>query len=82
MNVTATGDDWQNHCDATTGWLSYLAIAGWVLALLSEGLGACPHGPDGLLDALGQGVRLAYVAQFQHRGPTPRACVQDRDLPL
>ena len=69
------------NCDNTA---QYLAIVGGVIALLSEGMGACSHEhcPNGFLDAVRQGLRSPCVAQLFHRNANPRANVQDSDLPI
>ena len=86
MNVTdilstTTSDVGQSDCDHTA---AYLAIVGGVIALLSEGMGACSHEncPNGFVDAVRQGLRSPCVAQLFRRHADPRATVQDSDLPL
>ena len=68
-------------CDNTA---QYLAIAGGLIALLSEGMGACSHEqcPNGLLDAVRQGLRSPCVAQLLGRRPAAGGGGQDSGLPL
>ena len=70
-------------CDNTA---QYLAIAGGLVAILSEGMGACSHEqcPNGLLGAVRQGLRSPCVAQLLGRRPAAAAGGggQDSGLPL